>query len=399
MKDRIFVVVNGLLYPCIIGGAEIFAHSLSNELSKLRYDVTMLGYDRDGCYHMGGEGLGRRYRVSTSPSFGRFLDRLIVPLHTRNLIRGLEDGGKPIIISIMLHSSLLGYMIARKIRPKCHVISFSGGDAAISSMTGIWLERIRIDYFLYSKLSMVLNNPRSLFIATTSLMKKQMMKAGIRGNRIFIIPRLVEDRFFEVDPTDSILGGDRIIFVGRFSSEKGIQVLLRAFDIVTKGIPNVKLTLLGEGPLKGMIRRYVERKNLSRNMEIVGKVPYEHIHKYLADSTLFVLPSLNEGLPNALLQAMAAGLPIIASKVGGIPEAVRDEVDGILVNPGSPSELANEVLKLLEDRKRSLKLGRNARISAERYRADKVVEKYVELFESYCSGNGQNERESEERGE
>lgn len=381
MTERIFVVINGLLYPYIIGGAEIFAHSLSNELSKLGYDVTLLGYSKRD-YNRNVSALKRRYKIVTSPSIGRFFDRLILPLHASNLIRGIDSSGdRPIIISIMLHSSLLGYILARKFSPKCHIVSFSGGDAAISSMTGIWLERIRIDYYLYSLLAITINNPRSIFIATTNLMRKQMVKAGVKRDRIVLIPRFVEDRFFQVDPTSSVLDGNSITFAGRFSEEKGIKTLLEAFGIVAKRVPEAKLRLLGEGPLRSLIIRYMRRKGLQENIEVVDSVPYENIDLYLGNSTIFVLPSLNEGLPNALLQAMAVGLPIVASKVGGIPEAISDGVDGVLVNPGSPHELANEIINLLEDRKKALQLGCNAKTSAERYRVGRIIGKYIDLFE------------------
>ncbi len=381
MSERIFVVVNGLLYPYILGGAEIFAHSLSNELSKLGYDVTLLGYSKSD-YIRNASALKRRYNVVTSPSIGRFFDRLILPLHAGNLIRGIDNSGdRPIVISIMSHSSLLGYILARKFSSKCHIVSFSGGDAAISSMTGIWLERIRIDYYLYSRLAITINNSRSIFIATTNLMRKQMVKAGVKRDRIVLIPRFVEDRFFQVDPTSSILDGNSIVFAGRFSEEKGIKTLLEAFGIVAKRKPEAKLRLLGEGPLRSLIIRYMQGKGLQENIEVVDSVPYENIDLYLGNSTIFILPSLNEGLPNALLQAMAVGLPIVASKVGGIPEAISDGIDGVLVNPGSPHELANEIINLLEDRKKALQLGRNAKASAERYRVSKVIRKYIDLFE------------------
>jgi len=382
---RIFVVINGLLYPYILGGAEIFAHSLSNELSKRGYDVTLLGYSKSDYSSNVGD-FRRRYKVVTSPSIGRFLDRLIVPLHAANLIKGVDNlGGDPIVISIMSHSSLLGYMLARKLSSKCHIISFSGGDAAISSMTGIWLEKIRLDYYLYSKLAIAVNRSWSIFVATTNLMKKQMMKVGIKEDRIVLIPRFVEDRFFQVDPTDGILEESRIVFVGRFSREKGIKTLMNAFNMVVKKVPEAKLRLLGEGPMRSYIEKHVQRRGLQRNVEIVGRVPYERIDMYLGDSTVFVLPSLNEGLPNALLQAMAAGLPVVASRVGGIPEVVRDGVDGILVNPGSPYELAKGITSLLMDRERAIRLGRNAKASAERYGVDKVIRKYAALFER-CLG-------------
>jgi len=360
-----------------------YSPTLSNHLVRRGYDVTLLGYSKSH-QDLDAGSLRREYALATSPSLGRFIDRLALPLHVSNLIRNLSSKDCSIVLSIMLHSSLLGYMLARRLRPKCHIVSFSGGDAAISSMTGIWLENMRMDYYLYSKLAITLNNPTSVFIATTKLMKRQMIKAGVKRGRIVVIPRFVEERFFRVDPTESVLEGNDIVYVGRFSEEKGIKILLKAFEIVARKLPDAKLRLIGEGPLLGFILRYVRDKGIQEKVEITGKVPYEAVHTYLTNSTLFVLPSLNEGLPNALIQAMAAGLPIVASKVGSIPEAVRNGIDGLLVKPGSPNELAESIARILKDRELALKLARNAKSSAERYRADYIIEKYTRLFEA-CS--------------
>ncbi len=136
--------------------------------------------------------------------------------------------------------------------------------------------------------------------------------------------------------------------------------------------------------LGSSVSRGVRDKGIQGSVEVTGRVPYEAVHAYLMNSTLFVLPSLNEGLPNALIQAMAAGLPIVASRVGGIPEAVRDGIDGLLVEPGSPSELADRMIRILEDRKLALKLAKNAKYAAKRYKADDIVERYINLFE-LCS--------------
>ena len=111
-----------------------------------------------------------------------------------------------------------------------------------------------------------------------------------------------------------------------------------------------------------------------------GLVAYEQIPFLLSKFSLFVLPSRLEGLPNALLQAMAMSLPVIASSVGGVPDLIDDKVNGLLVKPEDPYELAKAIIFLLENKTAAKERAMDARIKAEDYRISKIVSIYEKVL-------------------
>ena len=155
------------------------------------------------------------------------------------------------------------------------------------------------------------------------------------------------------------MGIPMILCVARLSPEKNIKVLLEALSIVRRASIQFHCFIVGDGP---------EREKLvseTHKLKLVDAVSFagfqQHIVPYLRDADLFVLPSLYEGLPLALLEAMASGLPCIATNVAGNSEVISHEENGLLVEPNSPDSLARAIMFLLEDGGTRNILGQNAR--------------------------------------
>ena len=128
-----------------------------------------------------------------------------------------------------------------------------------------------------------------------------------------------------------------IVFVGSLQRPyKGLDVLLRAFRAVTEDFPNAELWVIGDGILRSQYEKMAVKLGISNKVMFWGQVEQTDVFKILAEATLFVLPSFTEGLPRALIEAMAMGLPCIATHVGGIPDLLPEEV---LVAPGDACEL------------------------------------------------------------
>jgi len=157
-------------------------------------------------------------------------------------------------------------------------------------------------------------------------------------------------------------------------------VLVEAFHILSKRLKNLQLRIVGDGEMREELSKRINFLNLGSYVKILGYVPYHSVKDQLSNASIFVLPSRSEGLPNVLLQAMAAGLPIVATRVGGIPSLIRDGENGLLVTADDPEELAEAIKKLLMNRDLAERLGRNARKTAEEYRVERVVKLYEELF-------------------
>jgi glycosyltransferase involved in cell wall biosynthesis len=137
------------------------------------------------------------------------------------------------------------------------------------------------------------------------------------------------------------------ISVANLRWEKAHEVLLRSAQTVVRNCPDFKLTLVGEGPRRTAIEELVQEMGLSRNVVLAGSVPdaselMPHFH-------FSVLSSVEESFPNAVIESMAFAVPVVATRVGGVPELVRDGVDGLLVPPGDAAALAGAMLRLLSD--------------------------------------------------
>jgi glycosyltransferase involved in cell wall biosynthesis len=154
-----------------------------------------------------------------------------------------------------------------------------------------------------------------------------------------------------------------VLFVGRLSPEKGISELVEA----TRGL---NLVVAGDGPLRSLVPN------------ALGFVSHKHVERLLARAAVVVLPSHREGLPMVLLEAMAHGRPVVATRVGGMPSMVEEGRTGILVEPGEPTALRAAIERLLDDPDSRRRLGAAAREKvAELCSWDRVVEQTLAAYE------------------
>ncbi|MFP4054403.1 MAG: glycosyltransferase family 4 protein, partial [Phycisphaerae bacterium] len=144
-----------------------------------------------------------------------------------------------------------------------------------------------------------------------------------------------------------------ILFMSRFIREKGVYELLEAFHRIYERFPDVDLIMAGDGPELSGARDWVRDRGLRQRVIFPGYVRGRDKAQLLANGDLFVLPTLHgEGCPNCLLEAMGAGMPVITSTVGGIPEVVSDPENGMLLPRPYASSLANALEEYLADRAR-----------------------------------------------
>lgn len=181
----------------------------------------------------------------------------------------------------------------------------------------------------------------------------------------------------------SLRRGDVLLFLGRLGRRKGIYVLLEALVSVRLKFPGVKLVCGGDGELE-KVRAEIAKRGLVDHVELVGWIKGEAKSELLANSTVFVLPSFDEGVPMSILEAMASGIPIVSTPVGGIPEVVGNGSEGILVAPGDVSALSTAICRLLADPVLCSRMGQNG---LARFRKDfsieTVLDKLERIYRSY----------------
>lgn len=175
----------------------------------------------------------------------------------------------------------------------------------------------------------------------------------------------------------------------RLTQSKGIQYLLQAMPGIIECYPEITLVIAGEGDYEAHLRQEAKELGVANNTLFVG--PRMDMHELVKIFDLYVLPSLREGLPIVLLEAMAIGCPIIASKVGGIPTAIRHNENGFLVEPTYPTALAGAILKLLgDDKLRRQYITRGKELFTERFNATAMVNQYEMLYKR-AAQEGSNE--------
>jgi phosphatidylinositol alpha-mannosyltransferase len=199
-----------------------------------------------------------------------------------------------------------------------------------------------------------------------------------------IIPNGVDyDRFAgPMEPLPELSDGRlNLLFVGRLEKRKGLKYLLRAWGYVRRQFKNARLIVVGEGrPRKGY-ERYAATRGWDEVI-FAGYVPDEQLVRYFHSCHVFCAPSTGqESFGIVLLEAMAAGRPIVASRIPGYEEVLRDEVEGILVEPKSDVELATALTRLLADSSTRERMGAAGRLRASDYRWDEVARSVLAFYE------------------
>jgi glycosyltransferase involved in cell wall biosynthesis len=188
---------------------------------------------------------------------------------------------------------------------------------------------------------------------------------GVRRDRIFVVHNSVKT---DVDYSHAKLSEQArrqwnvsrdermVLSAGRLSPEKGHDYLIDAVSKILSTSPQLKLKVLiaGSGPSERKLKEQLNKKGLQERVELVGHC--SDMNGLFSIADLFVLPSLSEGSPNVLLESMAARVPIVATKVGGVPELVKDGESAILVPPGDSESLKKAIIELLMNRSRAIQL-------------------------------------------
>ena len=237
----------------------------------------------------------------------------------------------------------------------------------LSTCHGLIATRTRL--VLYNYLNRRILRFSNAVIAVSDTIRVDLEKSGVKGSRISVIPNaLCGDQDHDSENANRVMIRERlgisekdfvIGYVGRLSEEKGLEYLIKATAIVIERNPQVKLLIIGEGPDRNKLKIIAHRENIDKNIYFMGF--HTNISPWLSAMDLFVLPSLTEGTPMALLEAMAHGLPVAASCVGGIPDIVNSGKNGILFDAANPNYIALVICDMLKNESIRINLGREAK--------------------------------------
>lgn len=174
-----------------------------------------------------------------------------------------------------------------------------------------------------------------------------------------------------------------ILCVGRLDPTKGQDILIRAGALVKEKFSSVPIKFIGDGPLKPNLLRLVTEEGIGENCQFLGLLPWREVLAHTAAAYVAVVPSRSEAFPSVAIEPISFGVPVIASRVGGIPEIIRDGIDGFLVPPDDPAALAEKLIYPLENPRVREEMGRNARERfLSTFEQQKVITQQVAWLES-----------------
>lgn len=184
---------------------------------------------------------------------------------------------------------------------------------------------------------------------------------------------------------EALKGRRAVIAVGRLTPQKGFSTLIEAAPRVVEAVPDAGFLIVGDGPLRADLERAALASGAGEAIVFAGE-RWDGIHDLIRGARALALPSVYEGLPLIVLEAMACGRPVVASAVDGVPEAVADGETGILVPPGDAGRLADALIGLLRDPAKGDEMGRRGRARIEAlFSASQMVEKTQAVYEA-CLG-------------
>jgi glycosyltransferase involved in cell wall biosynthesis len=331
----------------IVGGYERAAERLSAELVRLGHEVTVIAERRDRSWPAKEQQDGvmvRRlwclyrphfHQVTSLATFALFLFTQGWRFHVWHI----HQYGSHAVLAVMLGKLLHRPVVLKLTNSKDQGIQQVSADMPLAGPARAWLQEI------------------NAVVATTRETRAEAQAFGIQDDRVYVVGNGVDTQIFHPRSDNERLGLRRqlrvdadgiVVFVGRLSKEKNPDGLLRAWQLA---LPNLsagwKLVLVGDGPMRGELEAFADGERLTDTVLFTGQ--QTNVEFWLGAADVYVLASHNEGLSNVLLEAMASGLPVVSTRVSGVPETVEEVGAGLVVDVGQKDQLADALTRLAND--------------------------------------------------
>jgi len=307
------------------------------------------------------------------------------PVGAYNILRMAQTCQADILHSHGYKGNILAGIVPRFIR-KIPLISTLHGWTNTSSLSKLalyeWLDRRMLRH-------------KDAVVAVNRLMlgDVRLMSAKVPSHRLYVVNNGINPEPPWVDETGSpsrslitnfARDGFVIGAIGRLSEEKGFNYLLEAIALLHRAGINIRLVLVGDGPLKDKLQQLAVSLGIDRIVLFIGYLA--NASQYLDCFDVLVISSLSEGLPITLLESMRAGIPVISTRVGGIPDVIVNDKSGILVSPGNPNELRDAIILVMKNPKITYSMIKQAKsLFNNNYSSDKMALDYLSVYKSLFS--------------
>lgn len=357
------------LYPEVIGGNAIHVHEMSKKQAELGHEIVVYTVNRGNGQN---EEIRDGYKIIKVNKFAQIFGNPICPSLFFKLLSKRYNFN---IIHAHSHLYFSTNICAtvKKLGSPPLVITNHGLESASASKN---INNIYLKTLGKYTLQMADN-----VICYTEMEKERLNNLlNVDYDKITVIPNGVDTDLF-CPNIDKYLEDEspKILWVGRLVPGKGVEYLIRSIGILAKNIPKIKVLLVGEGPQKSKLLDLIANLKLKENISMLDHVENKKMPIIYQKSDVFVLPSLNEGVPRTILEAMSCGIPVVCSEIPHL-SSIIDEC-GIMVPQKDAVAMAGAIHCIISDSDHANKLGRNGRKRVARnYSWANTVEKTVALY-------------------
>ena len=361
-------------FPPMAGGVSYYVYNLSKELVKKKHKVVVFtrGSYRKTLYQ-NIEGVDV-FRIPFIPSYpfhvhlhGLFLERIfngieenLDLLHTHTPLSPVLETSLPKVVTV--HG--LPELSARKFKSNSPRAFFE----------------ILFSFMVYRIQNGLLHAADKVTSVSFNTKKELMHYFSLEENGIRVIGNGVDESFFH--PKKVKEEDLSILYAGRLDYKKGLIELVHSAKEICMIYSDVIYKIVGMGPLYNELRSLIKNEGLHDKFRFYGHVDRNTLRELYRESSVFILPSYYEGLPNVILEAMACGLPIVATKVGGIAEVLHHRVNGLLISPGDEKAITDSLDQLLGDDDLRYRMGTISRLEVEKhYTWGSISDQYLQLYE------------------
>ncbi len=359
------VLVFTLAYFPFVGGAEVALREVTKRLKhKYQFEIVTAMM----------KPLPKKEKIDGIPvrrlGFGiKWLDKLLF----YSFAVRYGSSKKPDIVFGLLENqaALAARSVARKTGAKC-IINLQSGDSEeyIRKKLGMF-------YFLYKWV--YAKKPH--YVVLSKYLKNRAMTHGVPEKNITIIPNGVESKVFTCKGIKRQEKRKNIITVSRLTLKNAVDDIVKAFPLVKKSFPDSVLTICGVGEDELKLKKLCAELGVAGDVRFVGLMPHKNLPRYLCNADVFVRPSISEGFGNSFIEALSCGVPIIGTRVGGIPDFLVDRKTGLYCKVRNPRDLAEKIKILLRNKSLADRIAKNGqKMVKQRYQWNQIAERFDEVL-------------------
>jgi len=264
-----------------------------------------------------------------------------------------------------------GYLCRRTSGSMPYIISLRGSDVPGANA------RLQLDYKILGPVFKRIWKNAAALVACSEGLKARALEF-LPSVSIEVIPNGVDLERFYSDPTSGRADCLKLLTVGRLSATKRVEILIEAVEILHNDNIKVHLTVAGGGAMEGRLKHMIEHKGLGEIVEMAGRVESENMPALYRQSDILLSATMQEGMSNAMLEAMACGLPIVTTRCEGVEELIGD--NGMVIEEGGAEAIADAVRGLAEDGAGYEQMSKAGRSCAEQFSWKSVAEKYLTCY-------------------